>query len=93
MSSGLSATNPRIVNAFRSLLLHEALFAALILVILALAWNLLRAAQLRRACLGDAQGGISTVREAPARRLLRIGFWLLWIQTVWFRSSHRCRSG
>jgi len=79
MSSGLSTNNPTIVSAFRSLLVHQALIALVILALLALAWNLLRAAQLRRARAGELPAGAWPCPEAPGRRLLRIAFGLIWI--------------
>ena len=79
MSSGLSTNNPTIVSAFRSLLGHQALIAVVLLALLALAWNLLRAVQLRRA--GNALLPIEarTPPEAAGRRLLRLVFGLIWI--------------
>ncbi len=79
MSSGLSPNNPTIVSAFRSLLLHEALIAVVILALLASAWNLLRALQLRRARAGGPPDGTWPHPEAVGRRLLRIAFGLIWI--------------
>ena len=79
MSSGISTDNRTIVSAFRSLLLHEALIAVVILALLALAWNLLRAVQLRRARAGAPPAGAWSYPEAAGRRLLRIAFGLIWI--------------
>jgi cytochrome oxidase Cu insertion factor (SCO1/SenC/PrrC family) len=79
MSSGLSTNSPTIVSAFRSLLLHEALIAVVILALLALAWNLLRAVQLRRARAGALPAGAWPYPEAAGRRLLRTAFGLVWI--------------
>jgi cytochrome oxidase Cu insertion factor (SCO1/SenC/PrrC family) len=111
MSSGLSPSNSTIVSAFQTALLHQALVVVIILVLLAVAWNLLRSVQLRSAVAAgvisdDAPVGSSrTTRadRAPARhvtnapprrptpieiwaesepsgrRLLRVGFGLLWI--------------
>ena len=79
MSSGLSTNNPTIVSAFRSLLGHQALIAVVILALLASAWNLLRAVQLRRARAGELPAGAWPHPEAAGRRLLRIAFGLIWI--------------
>ena len=38
MNSGLNVTNPVLVAAFRSALLHQGLIALLVLAVLALAW-------------------------------------------------------
>jgi cytochrome oxidase Cu insertion factor (SCO1/SenC/PrrC family) len=79
MSSGLSTNNPTIVSAFRSLLWHEALIALVLLALLAMAWNLLRAAQLRRARAAGPVAGDRSSPEAAGRRLLRTAFGLIWI--------------
>jgi cytochrome oxidase Cu insertion factor (SCO1/SenC/PrrC family) len=82
MSSGLTTNNPTIVAAFQSKLLHQGLIILIILAILALSWNVLRAAQLRRAMAsGETVLAASTVlsSESPARRLLRIAFGVIWI--------------
>ncbi|HXY43959.1 MAG TPA: hypothetical protein VEH29_07215 [Acidimicrobiales bacterium] len=49
MSSGVAPANSVIVSAFQAALLHQALVVVVILVVLALAWSVLRAAQLRNA--------------------------------------------
>lgn len=95
MSSGVAPGNPVIVAAFRSALAHQALVVLAILVLLAIAWGLLRSVELRRAAAtAGAIGGIggpahtsgrggskgrAADPEPIARRLLRIGFGLLWI--------------
>jgi cytochrome oxidase Cu insertion factor (SCO1/SenC/PrrC family) len=79
MSSGLRTNNPTIVSAFRTLLLHEALIALVVLAVLAVAWNILRAVQLRRAVAGEFTVPPWSHPEATARRLLRISFGLIWI--------------
>jgi cytochrome oxidase Cu insertion factor (SCO1/SenC/PrrC family) len=88
MSTGLPANNSTVVHDFQSALVHQALVVVLILMLLAVAWNLLRAAELRRAmsnARSDGQPVASTpplaaaTFEPAARRLLRIGFGLLWI--------------
>jgi cytochrome oxidase Cu insertion factor (SCO1/SenC/PrrC family) len=81
MNSGLSDTNPVLVAAFRAALLHQGLFIALLLAVLALAWFGVRewmpgAASARS--LGTP-GTQAAPAEAAARRLLRIGFGILWI--------------
>jgi cytochrome oxidase Cu insertion factor (SCO1/SenC/PrrC family) len=82
MSSGLQTNNPTIVSAFQSLLFHQGLFVLVILALLAIAWNVLRAAQLRRTMAsgdGSPTESIAPFPEAPARRLLRISFGVIWI--------------
>jgi cytochrome oxidase Cu insertion factor (SCO1/SenC/PrrC family) len=79
MGSGLSTNNPTVVSAFRSLLWHQALIALVLFALLAMAWNLLRAAQLRRARAGGLVARDRCCPEAAGRRLLRIAFGLIWI--------------
>jgi hypothetical protein len=81
MSSGLHTNNPTIASAFKSALVHEALAVLAILAVLALAWNILRATQLRRAASGEAVMGAPAPAfpEPSARRLLRVAFGLIWI--------------
>lgn len=83
MSSGLATNNPTIVSAFQSLLLRQALVVLLILALLAVAWNVLRGVQLHRAM---REGGLASAElaelpypEPLGRRVLRIGFGLIWI--------------
>ncbi len=82
MGTGLNTNNPTIVSAFHRALLHQGLVVLAIVFLVALAWNLLRSAQLRAAA-GKSGWGREAPRfvypEAPARRLLRVSFGLLWI--------------
>ncbi|MGO9455418.1 MAG: SCO family protein [Acidimicrobiales bacterium] len=83
MSRSLGGNNPTIISAFHTALLHQLLGLALVAVVLAVAWNFLRSAQYRRA----VAEGRSTVTadpldpgpEALGRRILRIGFGILWV--------------
>jgi cytochrome oxidase Cu insertion factor (SCO1/SenC/PrrC family) len=80
MNSGLSDTNPTLVAAFRTALLHQGLLIALLLAVLALAWFGVRewtptAAARSRGVLGWRAASA----EPAARRLLRIGFGIIWI--------------
>jgi cytochrome oxidase Cu insertion factor (SCO1/SenC/PrrC family) len=80
MNSGLSDTNPTLVAAFRTALLHQGLLIALLLAVLALAWFGVRewmpmAAARSQGLLGWRAASI----EPAARRLLRIGFGIIWI--------------
>ncbi len=79
MGSGLQTTNPIIVAAFRSLLLHQAVVVLALLALLALGWNVLRAAQLRKRANGENIPQLATGPEPSARRLLRLSFGLIWI--------------
>ena len=85
MNSGLSDTNPILVAAFKAALLHQGLIVLALLLALGLAWIGVRewlpggrragASSWSAATLGWA-GGLT---EPGGRRLLRIGFGLLWI--------------
>jgi cytochrome oxidase Cu insertion factor (SCO1/SenC/PrrC family) len=76
MQSGLSDTNPIIVAAFKAALLHQGLIIAAVLALLALAW--LAAREFSPG--GSARESRWSFRgEGPARRVLRVGFGLLWL--------------
>jgi cytochrome oxidase Cu insertion factor (SCO1/SenC/PrrC family) len=80
MHSGLNVTNSVLVTAFRSALMHQGLVALLILASLAVAWMTFREWLPK---LRAAGAGVSASRDAetePAgRKLLRIGFGLIWV--------------
>lgn len=79
----LSTSNSTIVSAFQSSLLHQLLVVLAVLLVIAVAWNLLRNAQLRRVVAerqhGVAEGEGSQPPEPPGRRVLRVSFGLLWV--------------
>jgi cytochrome oxidase Cu insertion factor (SCO1/SenC/PrrC family) len=77
MNSGLSNNDPTIVSAFHTALLHQGLIVVGLLLIVSAAWTALRSMQLRRALAGRVLPPAAA--EPAARRLLRIGFGLLWI--------------
>jgi cytochrome oxidase Cu insertion factor (SCO1/SenC/PrrC family) len=79
MSTGLQANNPTIVSAFESLLFRQGLAVLILLALVAVAWNLLRGAQLRRAREGTALPELWAYPEPIARRVLRVSFGLIWI--------------
>jgi cytochrome oxidase Cu insertion factor (SCO1/SenC/PrrC family) len=84
MGGPLNANDPTVVSAFHHALLRQGLVALVILFVVAVAWNVTRSWQLRRSGEpGDGATDTSTaaagVPEPPARRLLRIGFGLLWL--------------
>ena len=84
MGGPLTTSNSLIVSAFQSSLLHQLLIVLVVLALLAVAWNVLRGAQLRRALaardLGEEAGTLpSAPPESRARQTLRVGFGLIWI--------------
>ncbi len=75
MNSGLSDTNQTIVAAFGRALLHQGLLIALILAVLALGWVSVR--EFVPSVRGVARP--TALAEPAGRKLLRIGFGLVWI--------------
>src|ERR1700722_20758801 len=73
MNSGLSDTNPTIVAAFKSALLHQGLIVAGLLLLLGLAWLAMRE-WLPSARGAAAAGKIAASAEPARRRLQRSGF-------------------
>jgi cytochrome oxidase Cu insertion factor (SCO1/SenC/PrrC family) len=72
MNSGPSPASPILVSAFRSALLHQSLIIALIFILVLIAWGASRTAT-------GAHSAAPTWREPRARKVLRIGFGLLWL--------------
>jgi cytochrome oxidase Cu insertion factor (SCO1/SenC/PrrC family) len=83
MGTGLNSNNPTVVSAFHAALLKQGLVVLLVLFFVAVAWNLLRSAQLRQAAGGEgevvAAAEARLTPEPVARRLLRVSFGLIWI--------------
>jgi cytochrome oxidase Cu insertion factor (SCO1/SenC/PrrC family) len=73
MNSGLSPTDPTIEAAFRSALLHQGLIAAAIFALLWLAWSASRNWVAATAVAARPEA------EPRGRRVLRIGFGLIWL--------------
>ena len=78
MNSGLSPSDPTLVAAFRSALLHQ---GAIALLMLAFLWLLWATARIWRPAASPGTGGATAGEpgEARARWLLRTGFGVLWI--------------
>jgi cytochrome oxidase Cu insertion factor (SCO1/SenC/PrrC family) len=76
MNSGVNVSDPTVVAAFRTALLHQALIALLIFFVVGLAWLSLRAF-LPAAARPEAAA--PTPAEPAWRQVLRIGFGLLWV--------------
>ncbi|HEY0935036.1 MAG TPA: SCO family protein, partial [Trebonia sp.] len=80
MNSGLNPSDPTIVNAFRSALLHQWLLAAAIFVLLLLVWG-----ATRTWAVGQGPGAVAATQAARApaeplaRWLPRIAFGLIWV--------------
>ncbi|HUJ06280.1 MAG TPA: SCO family protein [Streptosporangiaceae bacterium] len=84
MHSGLNTANPVLVAAFRSALMHQGLVALLVLATLAIIWASLREWRPRfisAAAAGAARRASAAEQapEHPARRLVRLGFGLIWV--------------
>ncbi len=90
MNSGLSPADPTLVAAFRSALLHQGTIALILIALLGGAWAAAhawrRTAPVTKPTAGNRTAGPAVRRwriggsaEPAARRLLRVGFGLLWI--------------
>jgi cytochrome oxidase Cu insertion factor (SCO1/SenC/PrrC family) len=75
MHSGLNITNSVLVTAFRSALMHQGLVALLLLFALATAWLMVREVLAAR----SGRLALPCAPEPAARRLLRVGFGVLWV--------------
>ena len=75
MNSGLTDNNSTLIAAFRTALLHQGLIILALLLVLGLVWFGIR--EWVPAARGPGHGPPSG--EADGRRLLRIGFGVLWI--------------
>jgi cytochrome oxidase Cu insertion factor (SCO1/SenC/PrrC family) len=79
MNSGLDPSDPTVVAAFKAALLHQGLIALLFFVVLGLAWLSVRALLPTATLQGGGAAGPAGLPEPSWRRLLRIGFGLIWI--------------
>jgi cytochrome oxidase Cu insertion factor (SCO1/SenC/PrrC family) len=80
MNSGLNVSDPAVVAAFKAVLVHQGLIALLIFGVVGLAWITLRAWVPGPAGAGPPPEETSAAVAEPAwRRLLRVGFGLIWI--------------
>src|SRR5580698_978988 len=81
MSTGLSISNGTVVAAFKDALVHQGLLALLIFTLLAAAWLAIRPrlAQAGRTASGRGAVGRNAIPEPAWRRLLRIGFGVIWV--------------
>jgi cytochrome oxidase Cu insertion factor (SCO1/SenC/PrrC family) len=85
MNSILSPASPILVAAFRSALLQQCLIIAAVFALLLIAWALSRTAAFgatarkSAAAAAGAAGAAGAWPEPRARRLLRIGFGVIWL--------------
>jgi cytochrome oxidase Cu insertion factor (SCO1/SenC/PrrC family) len=82
MNSGVNVSDPTVVAAFKSALLHQGIIALLIFGVLGLAWLTVRAWWPAAAQAPGRTGpaALPAVAAEPAwRQLLRVGFGLLWV--------------
>lgn len=79
MNSGLSDTNPVLVAAFKAALLHQGLAVAALLAVMALAWLSVRQWLPPGSRAAEPVTAGPATPEPVARRVLRIGFGILWI--------------
>src|SRR6202167_3671451 len=80
MNSGLNTNDPTVVAAFRLALIHQGILILLLFGTLGLAW--LTAREWRRntkAVDRSAAAAAAVAPEPTARKVLRIGFGLLWV--------------
>lgn len=80
MNSGLNVHNPVVVAAFHTALIHQAIIALLIFLVLVAFWatsKVWRPAWPAQKWTASAARELT--REPPARKLLRVGFGVLWI--------------
>jgi cytochrome oxidase Cu insertion factor (SCO1/SenC/PrrC family) len=80
MNSGIDVSDPTVVAAFKAALVHQGLIALLIFALLGLAWVTVRVLFPAAAAAGPvAQAPAPVLAEPVWRRVLRIGFGLLWV--------------
>jgi hypothetical protein len=78
MNSGLNVSDPTVVAAFKAALVHQGLIALLIFGLVGLAWITLRASLPASPAAADTATAAADA-EPAWRRLLRIGFGLIWV--------------
>ena len=80
MNSGINVNDPTVIAAFKAALLHQGIIALLIFALLGFIWITVRAwLPAAQAARGAAHGTPAAVNEPSWRRLLRIGFGLIWV--------------
>ena len=81
MNSGINVNDPTVIAAFKLALLHQGIIALLIFALLGFIWITVRAwLPAAQAARGAAERTSAAVVAEPSwRRLLRIGFGLIWV--------------
>ena len=82
MNSGINVSDPTVVAAFKAALVHQGLIALLIVALVGLSWVTVRTwtpAAAKAGAGADAGTRRPVLAEPAWRRLLRIGFGLVWI--------------
>ena len=83
MGRGLQSSNSTVVSAFHTALFHQLLLILVVAAVLAIAFNVIRTVQYRRLTAAGTTTFPSRPRwdhaEPPARRILRVGFGVLWV--------------
>ena len=83
MGRGLQSSNSTVASAFHTALFHQLLLILVVAAVLAIAFNVIRTVQFRRLTATGTTTFPSRPRwdhaEPPARRILRIGFGVLWV--------------
>jgi cytochrome oxidase Cu insertion factor (SCO1/SenC/PrrC family) len=90
MNSKLDSADPTLVNAFRAALLHQGAIILAIFALLLLAHWLVRR---RRGAAGQSPRPPAPTAEPKARRLLRVGFGILWIIDGILQAQPRMAAG
>jgi hypothetical protein len=96
MNSGLNDASSVLVAAFKAALLHQGLVALLILAVLAVAWVSVREwiPSVRTAAGSGGSARARTGTAEPAgRRLLRIGFGIIWVFDGLLQAQPRMAAG
>src|SRR3984957_1872419 len=79
MNAGLNPANPTLTDAFKSALLNQGVQALLIFAFLAIAWVACRELLPVRARAGLLARRQERLAEPAGRRIVRIGFGILWV--------------
>ncbi len=79
MNSGINANDPTVVAAFRAALAHQGMIALAFVILLALAWGSARAWRPPGTSAAPGPDGPGRPAEPTGRRVLRIGFGILWL--------------